>query len=50
MVEEIVNIVKEWLVDCSPGFLYRLGKDLTLDSDYDGLREKLKEFYASRSD
>ena len=48
MVEEIVNIVKEWLVDCSPDFLYRLGKDLTLDSDYNGLREKLKEFYDSR--
>ena len=50
MIEDVVNIVKEWLNNCSPGFLYRLGKDLTLDSDYNGLREKLKEFYASRSD
>jgi hypothetical protein len=49
MVEEIINIVKEWLNDCSPGFLYRLGKGIALDSEYDSLEKKIEEYYASRS-
>ena len=50
MIEDIVNIVKEWLNDCGPGFLYRLGKGIVLDSEYNSLEKKIEEYYASRSD
>lgn len=49
MVDDIVNIVKEWLNECGPGFLYRLGKGIVLDSEYDSLEVKLEEYYANRS-